>query len=219
MCAQIFLTDKGMQSKKFGDHWSPLPQYASPSRLVCPEGLSSTFTVQGANRTSHCKCTLNLAMNRKTSETGAQHEKEMTRERPLMIWFLCIHKLEAITCPVDKQNSKGWHESMFAKQLFSVLKVILWSPEHRCWQMMTSGIVNVLCRSVFQYKNIHFSTIQKATLRLKGQQIFCPINVDICILVVRCCVRQCFCIHIQSVILMKIKHVKPKKANICPLMI
>lgn len=43
--------------------------------------------------------------------------------------------------------------------------------------------------------------------------------MDICILAVCCFVRQFFCIHIQSLILMKIKHVKPKKANICPLMI
>lgn len=64
-------------------------------------------------------------MNRKTSETGQPHEKEMTRTRSLRTEFLHIHKTEAIIYPVDKQISKGWHESMFAKWLFSVFRVIL----------------------------------------------------------------------------------------------
>ena len=72
MCAQNFLTDRGMQSKKFGDHWSVLPQHASPSRMVCLEGLSSTFAVQGPKRTSHCKCSLNLAMNHDTVSWQSQ---------------------------------------------------------------------------------------------------------------------------------------------------
>lgn len=158
MRAQNFLTDRGMQSKQLGDHWSILPQHASPSTLVCLKGLSSTIVVQGANRTSHCKCALNLAMNRKTSETEGLHEEEMTRERPLMIRFLHIHKLEAIICLVDKKNSKGWHEPMFAKRRFCVLKVILWTSEY----VLTDGhlwYTEYVSRSVFQYKNIHFSSI------------------------------------------------------------
>lgn len=58
-----------------------------------------------------------------------------------MAMFLHIHKTEAIICSVDKQISKGWHESVFAK--FSVFKVILWRPEHEYWQMVISGVVKV----------------------------------------------------------------------------
>lgn len=47
---------------------------------------------------------------------------QKTDDQEEIIWFLHIHKLEAIIYQVDKQ---GQHESMFGKWSFPVLKVML----------------------------------------------------------------------------------------------
>lgn len=135
--SKLFFLIVACKVKKVWRPWINI--YHNTPPLPC----CSVCRVQGANRINHCRGTLNLVMNRKNSETGWAHEKEMTRERSLMTGFLHIHETEANICPVDKQISKGWHESVFAKGLFSVFKVILWRPPHECWQMVISGIVNV----------------------------------------------------------------------------
>lgn len=125
----------------------------------CLEGFISMLPVQGAHRTSNFKCTLNLDVNRKSTETGGPHmNKDMTRERPLMVWFLHICKLGAIIWPADKQNSRGWYE--FAKHLlFSVLKGV---PMMSSTQRLADGALSYsecVFRTAFQYKNKHFSAI------------------------------------------------------------
>lgn len=76
-------------------------------------------------------------------------------------------------------------------------------------------------RTVFQYKNVHFTIIQEAKRRLhmKSNRYFVPLTQTLANFVVCCCVRRCFGIHFLPVHLKENKACEAKKANICPLMI
>lgn len=68
-------------------------------------------------------------------------------------------------------------------------------------------------RTVFQYKNVHFTIIQEAKRRLhmKSDRYFVPLTQTLANFVVCCYVRRCFGIHFLPVILKKIKHVKQRR--------
>lgn len=50
--------------------------------------------------------------------------------------------------PCGQADLQGLPWVNVCQWLFSVFKVILWRPEHECWQMVISGIVNVSVFSI-----------------------------------------------------------------------